>query len=113
MMISLFCLIYKRLFEEAQANLGNTIPFAPEYADDGSSGGAIDEVLKLFQKELRIIEEYGLRYDLNNHILYLLIGDGFHGDINAFQILGVRIDAFYNIQILKALIWRSSEFLTE
>ena len=33
MMISLFYLARKRLLEEAQANIGNTIPFVPEYAD--------------------------------------------------------------------------------
>ena len=66
MMISFFCLARKRLLEEAQANVGSTIPFAPEYADDGFSGGAVDEILKLFQEELRLAEEYGLRYDLNN-----------------------------------------------
>ena len=65
-MISFFCLAHKRLLEEAQANLGSTIPFAPEYADDGFKGRAIDEVLKLFQEELRLAEEYGLRYDLNS-----------------------------------------------
>ena len=61
MMMSLFCLARKRILEEAQANIGSTIPFAPEYADDGFSGGAVDEVLKLFQEELRLAEEYGLR----------------------------------------------------
>ena len=66
MMISLFCLAHKRLLEEIQTNVASTIPFAPEYADDGFSGGAIDEVMKLFQEEFRLAEEYGLRYDLNN-----------------------------------------------
>ena len=88
MMMSLFCLARKRLHEEAQANIGNTIPFAPEYADDGFNGGAVDEVLKLFQEELRLAEEYGLRYDLN-----LVAGDDFRGDVSAFQALGVRVDA--------------------
>ena len=88
MMISLFCLVHKRLFEEVQANLRSTIPFAPEYADDRFSGGAVDEVLKFFQEEFRLAEEYGLRYDLNNWILYLLAGDGFRGDVSAFQALG-------------------------
>ena len=111
MMISFFCLAHKRLFEEAQANAGSAIPFAPEYADDGFSGGAVDEILKLFQEELRLAEEYGLRYDLNNYTLYLLAGDGFCGDISAFQALGVRIDATCNIQILKAPVCRSPGFL--
>ena len=87
-MISLFCLARTRLLEEVQANIGNSIPFAPEYVDDGFSGGVVDEILKLFQEELRIIEEYDLRYDLNNYILYLLAGNGFRGDISVFQALG-------------------------
>ena len=111
MMISLFCLARKRLLEEAQANIGSTIPFAPEYADDGFSGGADDEVFKLFQEELRLAQEYGLRYDLNNCTLYPLAGDDFRGDISAFQALGVRIDATYNIQILKAPICGSPGIL--
>ena len=101
------------LLEEAQANIGSTIPFVPEYADDGFSGGAVNEVLKLFQEELRLAQEYGLRYDLNNCTLYLLAGDGFHGDVSAFQALGVRIDATCNIQILKAPVCGSPEFLAE
>ena len=113
MMMSLFCLAYKSLFEEVQANVGSTIPFAPIYAHDGFSGGAVDEVLKLFQEELRLAEEYGLRHDLNNWTLYLLAGDGFRGDISAFQTLRVRIDVSYNIQILKAPICGSPEFLAE
>ena len=113
MMMSLFCLARKRLLEEAQASVGSTIPFAPEYAHDGFSGGAVDEVLKLFQEELRLAEEYGLRYDLNNCTLYLLAGDGFCGDVSAFQALGVRVDATCNIQILKAPVCGSPEFLAE
>ena len=113
MMMSVFCLARKRLLEEAQANIGSTIPFAPEYADDGFSGGAIDEILKLFQEEFRLAEEYGLRYDLNNYILYLLAGNDFRRDVNAFQALGVRVDSFYNIQILKAPVCGSPEFLAE
>ena len=71
-MISLFWLAHKRLFEEAQANIGSIIPFAPEYADDGFSGGAIHEILKLFQEEFR----YGLRSDfnLNNCFFIFLLG---------------------------------------
>ena len=113
MMMSLFCLARKRLLEETQANIGSTIAFAPEYADDGFSGGAVDEILKLFQEELRLAEEYGLRYDLNNCTLYLLAGDGFRGDVSAFQALGVRVDAICNIQILKAPVCGSPEFLPE
>ena len=60
-----------RLVEEAQANIGSDVLFAPEYADDGFSGGRVDEVLRLFREELRLAEEYGLRYDLNNCTLYL------------------------------------------
>ena len=113
MMMSLFCLARKRLLEEAQANIGSTIPFVPEYTDDGFSGGVVDEILKLFQEEFRLAEEYGLRYDLNNCTLYLLAGDGFRGDISAFQALGVRVDATCNIQILKAPVCGSPEFLVE
>ena len=91
MMMSLFCLARKRLFEEAQADVGSTIPFPPEYADDGFSGGAVDEVLKLFQEELRLAEEYGLRYDFNNCTLYLLAGDGFRGDGSVFQAWGFEL----------------------
>ena len=87
MMIPLFCLGHKTLFEEAQANIGSILPFAPEYVDDGFSGGVVDEVLKLFQEEFRLAEEYDLRYDLNNCILYLLVGDGFRGDVSAFLTL--------------------------
>ena len=113
MMMSLFCLARKRLLEEAQANIGSTIPFASEYADDGFSGRAVDEILKLFQEELRLAEEYCLRYDLNNYTLYLLAGDDFRGDVSAFQALGIRIDATCNIQILKAPVYGSPEFLAE
>ena len=113
MRMSLFCLARKRLLEEAQANIGSTIPFAPEYADDGFSGGAVDEILKLFQEELNLVEQYGLRYDFNNCILYLLVGDDFRGDASAFQALAVRIDATCNIQIFQAPIYRTPEFLAE
>ena len=102
MMMSLFCLASKSLLEEVQANIGSTIPFASEYADDGFSGGAVDEVLKLFQEEPSLAEEYGLRYDFNNCTLYLLAGDGFRGDVSAFQALAVRVDATCNIQIFQA-----------
>ena len=104
MMISLFCLAHKRLFEEIQTNIGSTIPFAPEYADDGFSGGAVDKILKVFQEEFRLAEEYGLRYGLNNCTLYLFAGDDFRGDGSIFQVLGIRVDAIYNIQILKTPI---------
>ena len=88
MMMSLCCLARKRLFEEAQANIGKIISFASEYADDGFSGRAVDEIMKLFQEEFRLDEEYDLRDDLNNYILYLLAGDDYRGDISAFQALG-------------------------
>ena len=54
-MISLFCLARKRLLEEAQANIGNIIPFASEYVDDGFNRGADDEILKLFQENFVLL----------------------------------------------------------
>ena len=113
MMISLFYLAYKRLFEEDHINIGSILHFAPEFMDDGFSGRAIDEILRLFQEEFRLVEEYGLWHDLNIYILYLLAGDGFRGDINVFQNLGIRIDVACKIQILKAPICGSPEFLAE
>ena len=77
MMMTLIYLAYKRLFEEVQINIGSTISFALEYAEDGFRGGAIDEILRLFQEELRLADQYDLRHDLNNYILYLLAGDDF------------------------------------
>ena len=85
----------------------------PEYADDGFNGGIVDEILKFFQEEIRLAEEYGLRYGLNNCVLYLLASDDFRRDINAFQALGIRNDASYNIQISKAPVCGSPEFLRE
>ena len=52
------------LVEEAQQNTGIHLPFAPEYADDGFSGGCVEDVWKLFQEEFRPADKYGLRYDL-------------------------------------------------
>ena len=63
MMISLFCFVYKRLLEEVQINIGSTVPFASEYADDGFSRRDVDTILKkFFQEEFRLAEEYDLRY---------------------------------------------------
>ena len=90
--------------EEIQINIGRNILFASEYADG---------ILKFFQEEFRLAEEYDLRKDLNIYILSLLVGDGFRGNISAFQISRTRIDIIYNIQILKILIYRSPEFLIE
>ena len=111
MMISLFCLVRRRLVEEAQQNIGIHLPFAPEYADDGFSGGRVEDTWKLFQEELRLADKYGLRYDLGQCRLYLLAGDGFRGGVSPFQGLGVHVDATYDIQMLKIPISRSPEFL--
>ena len=100
-MISLFHFIYKSFLRKLRLILKNIISFASEYADDGFNGGAIDEILKLFQEGFRLIEEY----DLNNYILYLLDANSFYRDINILQALGYRIDVACNIQILKAPIW--------
>ena len=111
MMMSLFCLARRRLAEEAQQNTGIHLPFAPEYADDGFSGGRVEDVWKLFQEELRLADKYGLRYDLGQCRLYLLAGGGFLGDVSPFQGLGVHVDATCDIQMLKTPVSGSPEFL--
>ena len=73
----MICLARKRLVEEVRANIRSIIPFAPEYVDDGFSGGGIDENLKFFQEESRLVEENDLWSHLNNYIRYLLVGDDF------------------------------------
>ena len=78
--------------------MGIQLSAVPEYMDDGFwGGGHIEDIWKLFQEELRFADKYGLRYDLGQYRLYLLVGDDFHGDINLFQDLGIHIDAIYDI----------------
>ena len=112
MMISLFCLARKRVFEEVQANIGNIIFFASEYADDRFNGGVIDEILKFFQEESRLAEEFELR-TTSIIVLFIFLLETVRRNIKCFQSLGVRDYATCNIQILKAPISRSPEFLAE
>ena len=105
MMISLIYLIYKKMPEEDQANIGNIIPFASEYVDDGFSRGAVDETLKFFQEKFHLAEEYNLR---NVTIFFIFLLETISIEILVpFKLWGLRIDAIYNIQILKNPIYRS------
>ena len=74
------------------------------------SSVAAMRVLRVFQEEVRLVARYGLKYDLSQCIVYLLVGEGFRGDIAGFQALSVHVVLGADIQILKAPICGSPEF---
>ena len=65
MMMALFCLARKRHAEEAATATGITLPFQPEYADDGFCGGRVQDVIRYFREEIRLVAKFGLKYDLS------------------------------------------------
>ena len=71
MMMALFCLTRKRHAEEIAVLCGVVPPFRPEYADDGFSGGRVQEVLKYFQAEIQLARKFGLSYDFSQCKLYI------------------------------------------
>ena len=74
------------MFLEARAASVRPPPaFAPEYADDIFSGGEVQDVLAAFQQEIALAAKYGLEFDFSKCTLYLLAGEGFRGDVSAFQ----------------------------
>ena len=77
---------------------GITLPFQPEYADDGFCGGRVQDVIRYFREEIRLAEKFGLKYDLSQ---CTVSGDQFRGDISGFQELGVQIRTGNDIQMLK------------
>ena len=84
MMIALFYLARKQYVEEAATTTGITLPFQPEYADDGFCGGRVQDIIRYFREEIRLAEKFGLKYDLSQYTVYLLSGDQFRGDISGF-----------------------------
>ena len=52
MMMALFCLARKRYVEEAATATGITLPFQPEYADDGFCGGRVQDIIRYFREEI-------------------------------------------------------------
>ena len=52
MMMALFSLARKRHAEEAATATGITLPFQPEYADDGFCGGRVRMLAGIFEKKL-------------------------------------------------------------
>ena len=102
MMMALFCLALKRYVEEAATATGITLPFQPEYADDGFYGGRVQDVIRYFREAIRLAEKIDLKYDLSQCTVYLLSGDQFRGDGSSFQELGVQIRTGNDIQMLKS-----------
>ena len=101
MMMILFYLVYKRYAEEAAPATGITLPFQPEYADDGFCGGRIQDIIRYFREEIRLAEKFGMKYDLSQCTVCLLSGDQFRGDRSGFQELGVQMRTDNDIQMLK------------
>ena len=108
-MMALFCLTRERMVEVACVAAGVHPEFESEYMDDAFNGGLISHVLYSFQEEIRLAAEFGLRYDLEQCILYLLSGEHFRGDVSGFQALGVRMITGPDIQILKAPVGGNGE----
>ena len=70
------------MYEEACANVrGAAERFNPEFADEGFCGDPISLVWAIFEQELALAKKYGLHFDLNKTILYILAEDDFHGDL--------------------------------
>ena len=113
MMMVLFCLARKRHAEEAAIATGITLPFQPEYADDGFCGGRVQDVIRYFREEIRLAEKFGLKYDLSQCTVYLLSGDQFRGDVSGFQELGVQIRTGNDIQMLKIPVSGQQIFMNE
>ena len=68
-------------------------------------------MLKILQEEVRAAARCGLKYDLSQCTVYLFAGEGFRGDVSGFQSLSVRVVLGTDIQILKAPICGTPEFL--
>ena len=60
MMMALFYLARKRHAEEAAIATGITLPFQPEYADDGFCGGRVQDGIRYFREEIRLAEKIWL-----------------------------------------------------
>ena len=100
--MALFCLARKRYAEEAAiTTTGITLLFQPEYTDDDFCGGRVQDIIRYFREEMRLMEKFGLKYDLSQCTIYLLSGDQFRGDVSGFQELGVQIRTGNDIQMLK------------
>ena len=76
---------------EAMADTGINLPLHPEYADDGFCGARTQDSLRYFRGEIRLGEKFGLKYDLFQYTVYLLLGDDFRGEVSGFQELGDQI----------------------
>ena len=113
LIMALFCLTRKCMAEAARVAAGVHPKSEPEYADDAFSGGLTSHVLRSFQEEIHLAAEFGLRYDLEQCILYLLSGEHFRGDVSGFQALGIRVVTGPDVQILKAPVGGSEAFLRE
>ena len=113
MMMALFCLARKRYAEEAATAIGITLPFQPEYADDGFYGGRIQDIIRYFREEIRLAEKFVLKYDLSQCTIYLLSGDQFRGDVAGFQELGDQIRTGNDIQMLKKPVSGRQTFMND
>ena len=110
-MAPLFCLMRARMAQEAQALAGVRCDFCPEYADDSYCGGDCDAVLSMFKHEVALGKKYGVEFDLAKCRLHVPSGAAFQGDLAEFRRMGVCIVYGDDVEILKAPVSGSEEFL--
>ena len=107
----MFCLMRKRMSEEAGAVLPGTNLFQPEYADDSFIGGSVVSVLARFKAELAVAEKYGVKYSFEKCKLHLLSGQNCSDALSEFRALGVTVCNEPNVEMLGSPLFGDTPFL--
>ena len=76
-------------------------------------GGDFEHVYKVWEKEIALGHEYGLRNNYSKMVVYPLAGDKFRGDLSSFERLGITVDYSRNVTFIQVPVVGSDEFVKE